>query len=97
MYIDERVLMTLNHGIRDKNLVVVAVSQCKVGRVELESYGAGKQLSDIGVISGKDMTLEAGMLIGRLLSNCSLSWFSHIHACPTISTCLSEFPYRFST
>ncbi|MDA7947254.1 MAG: asparaginase [Hyphomicrobiaceae bacterium] len=40
-------------------VVVVAVSQCLEGRVTLDRYAAGSALSDVGVVSGYDMTTEA--------------------------------------
>ena len=45
----------------DKDVVVVACSQCLRGRVELEEYAVGKQLHDAGVISALDMTCEAAV------------------------------------
>jgi L-asparaginase len=39
--------------------VIVAVSQCPEGNVELRRYSAGSALADAGVISGFDMTTEA--------------------------------------
>ena len=43
----------------DRNVLVVACSQCLRGRVSLEDYAVGKQLHDIGVVSAMDMTTEA--------------------------------------
>ncbi len=43
----------------EKNVVVVACSQCLRGTVELEDYAVGKQLHDAGVLSAMDMTCEA--------------------------------------
>ena len=45
----------------DKDVVVVACSQCLRGRVELEEYAVGKQLHNAGVISALDMTCEAAV------------------------------------
>lgn len=39
--------------------VIVAVSQCPEGNVELRRYSAGSALADAGVLSGFDMTAEA--------------------------------------
>lgn len=53
-------------------VVMVAVTQCFEGGVELESYVAGSALNDAGVISGAGMTREAAfgklhMLLGSNL------------------------------
>lgn len=40
-------------------VVVVNVSQCVAGSVEMERYGAGVRLLDTGIISGRDITVEA--------------------------------------
>ncbi|MNF92568.1 L-asparaginase 1 [compost metagenome] len=44
---------------RDKGVVVVAVTQCHEGGVELDVYEAGSRLRDVGVLSGGGMTREA--------------------------------------
>jgi L-asparaginase len=49
---------TIKQAINN-NISVVISSQCEVGSVELETYEVGKQLLDVGVISAKDMTIEA--------------------------------------
>jgi len=50
-------------------VVMVAITQCFEGGIELESYAAGSALNDAGVISGAGMTREAAfgklhMLLG---------------------------------
>jgi L-asparaginase len=45
----------------EKNVTVVACSQCLKGTVELEDYAVGKQLADAGVLSAMDMTCEAAV------------------------------------
>ncbi|MCY1251056.1 L-asparaginase 1 [compost metagenome] len=40
-------------------MVVVAVTQCHEGGVELDVYEAGSRLRDVGVLSGGGMTREA--------------------------------------
>ncbi|GIV26764.1 MAG: L-asparaginase 1 [Bacteroidia bacterium] len=45
----------------DKGIVVLDVTQCLQGSVELGKYETSKYLKDIGVISGGDMTLEASV------------------------------------
>jgi L-asparaginase len=53
---------------RDKGVVVVAVTQCHEGGVELDVYEAGSRLRGVGVLSGGGMTREAafGKLHGLL-------------------------------
>ncbi|MES2808313.1 MAG: asparaginase [Bacteroidota bacterium] len=41
--------------------VILDISQCKVGTVELGRYDTSKQLKDIGVANGYDMTFEAAV------------------------------------
>src|SRR6201991_948058 len=48
-------------GAIDSGKVVVDISQCKVGTVELGRYETSKQLKDIGVANGYDMTYEAAV------------------------------------
>lgn len=45
----------------DSGKVIVDISQCKVGTVELGRYETSKQLKDIGVANGYDMTYEAAI------------------------------------
>lgn len=45
----------------DSGKVIVDISQCKVGTVELGRYETSKQLKDIGVANGYDMTFEAAV------------------------------------
>ncbi|MNY57812.1 L-asparaginase 1 [compost metagenome] len=53
---------------RDKGVVVIAVTQCHEGGVELDVYEAGSRLRGVGVLSGGGMTREAafGKLHGLL-------------------------------
>jgi L-asparaginase len=44
---------------QDKGLVVVAITQCHEGGVELDVYEAGSRLRGFGVLSGGGMTREA--------------------------------------
>lgn len=44
---------------RDKGVVVVAITQCHEGGVELDIYEAGSRLRGVGVLSGGGMTREA--------------------------------------
>jgi len=45
----------------DGGKVIVDISQCKVGTVELGRYETSKQLKDVGVANGYDMTYEAAV------------------------------------
>ena len=42
-------------------MVIVAVTQCLYGAVELESYAAGAALIGAGVVGGRDLTIEAAL------------------------------------
>ena len=44
----------------EKDVLVVAVSQCHKGAVSLEAYEVGRRLLEIGVVSALDMTTEVG-------------------------------------
>jgi L-asparaginase len=44
---------------RDNGVVIVAVTQCHEGGVELDVYEAGSRLRGVGVLSGGGMTREA--------------------------------------
>ena len=45
----------------DSGKVILDISQCKVGPVELGRYETSKQLKDIGVANGYDMTYESAV------------------------------------
>ncbi len=45
----------------DNGKVILDISQCKVGTVELGRYETSKQLKDIGVANGYDMTYESAV------------------------------------
>lgn len=47
--------------ILDTGTVVVNVSQCRGGMVEMEKYATGRQLMELGIISGRDITVEAAI------------------------------------
>ncbi len=46
---------------KERGIVVVNVTQCVRGSVEMGLYDTGYQLKEAGVISGKDMTVEAAV------------------------------------
>lgn len=53
-------LSTIKSAI-DKNIIVVNITQCLVGSVDMEAYATGVQLKKMGVISGYDSTTEAAL------------------------------------
>jgi L-asparaginase len=50
----------LKHAI-NSGKVILDISQCKVGTVELGRYETSKELKDMGVANGYDMTYEAAI------------------------------------
>ena len=51
---------TLEEAI-GRGLIILNVSQCPAGSVEMERYETGVKLQKIGVVSGKDITTEAAL------------------------------------
>lgn len=51
----------LLRNISERGVVVVNISQCVAGFVEMSRYDAGYQLKDLGVVSGRDSTVEAAV------------------------------------
>lgn len=54
-------VMDLVKSVTDKGIVVLDVTQCGGGKVELGMYDTSAQLLDIGVVSGVDITPEAAL------------------------------------
>lgn len=54
----DKFLATLQEAVA-RGLIVVNVTQCLTGKVEMKRYGTGATLLEAGVISGGDMTIEA--------------------------------------
>ncbi len=52
-------LLTCLTKADQRGIIIVNCSQCTKGTVNMEGYATGTSLSKCGVISGKDMTLEA--------------------------------------
>ena len=50
----------LREAINEGKLIL-NISQCKVGTVELGRYETSRQLREMGVVSGYDMTFEAAV------------------------------------
>jgi len=66
---DPGFVRSLEDSIR-KGLLVINVSQCAGGSVQQGKYATSKQLQQIGVVSGRDLTTEAALtklmvLLGR--------------------------------
>ncbi|MDR2813737.1 MAG: asparaginase [Prevotellaceae bacterium] len=57
---ESRFLAAVEEGVK-KGIVVVNVTQCASGSVEMNRYQAGKALKNIGVLSGYDITTEAAV------------------------------------
>lgn len=55
----------------DKSKIIYNVTQCQGGRVEMGRYSTSKELLDMGVISGFDITIEAA--ICKMMHTLSLS------------------------
>jgi hypothetical protein len=58
---DDAFLGALREGIQENDKVVVNITQCPQGMVEMGLYAASVGLIDNGVISGLDMTPEAAL------------------------------------
>lgn len=57
---DEALLSCLRKA-KQQGIIVVNCSQCIKGKVNMSGYATGNALSEAGVISGHDMTLEAAL------------------------------------
>ena len=57
---DKDLLKVLSQA-NDDGIVIVNLSQCHRGKVNMSGYATGKSLQNCGVISGADMTIEAAL------------------------------------
>ncbi|RKF20431.1 L-asparaginase 1 [Alginatibacterium sediminis] len=57
---DPNLLQTLREA-SERGVVIVNLSQCLTGRVNMKGYASGDALSQCGVVSGQDMTTEAAL------------------------------------
>lgn len=58
----------------DKGIIVMNVTQCHAGKVDMDAYATGVALKNIGVVGGDDITIEAALakiyfLLGQYSSN----------------------------
>jgi len=54
-------IMRLLKDASQRGVVIVNISQCVAGCVEMARYGGGYQLQNAGVVSGRDSTVEAAV------------------------------------
>jgi len=71
---------------QDRGIVVLAVTQCHEGGVELDIYEAGSRLRGVGVLSGGGMTREAAFgklnaLLGAGLTNSEVRRLVELDLC----------------
>ncbi|MGB5828772.1 MAG: asparaginase [Pseudomonas mandelii] len=76
---------------RDNGVVIVAVTQCHEGGVELDVYEAGSRLRGVGVLSGGGMTREAAFgklhaLLGANLETIQVQQLVELDLCGELST-----------
>lgn len=57
---DDRFIDIISGGIK-RGLVIVNVTQCSSGSVDMERYSTGSSLGKIGVLSGYDITTESAV------------------------------------
>ena len=54
-------MLNLLHDATARGIIIVNISQCVAGSVEMQRYETGYQLQQAGVISGHDSTVEAAV------------------------------------
>lgn len=74
----------------NRGIVIVNVSQCLYGSVEMHRYKNGQKLEKLGVISGHDLTTEAALakmmyLFGRKLDAAEVCRFLQVPLCGEVS------------
>jgi L-asparaginase len=62
---------------QQQNILLINLSQCLQGKVNMDSYATGRTLQKLGMLSGADMTLEAAItkvyyLLSQRLSNADI-------------------------
>ena len=64
----------------DRGIIVLNITQCQAGRVDMDTYSTGKSLKNIGVVGGGDSTTEAAVaklffLLGQYTDNKEIVYF----------------------
>ena len=64
----------------DRGIIVLNITQCQAGRVDMDTYSTGKSLKNIGVVGGGDSTTEAAVaklffLLGQYTDNKDIVYF----------------------
>lgn len=70
----DKALLSCLAKAKEQGIVVVNCSQCIKGKVNMSGYATGNALSEAGVISGHDMTLEATLTKLHYLLSKDLSY-----------------------
>ncbi|KGJ93841.1 asparaginase [Colwellia psychrerythraea] len=70
----DKALLSCLRKAKEQGIVVVNCSQCIKGKVNMSGYATGNALSEVGVISGHDMTLEATLTKLHYLLSKNLSY-----------------------
>ncbi|WP_343152677.1 asparaginase [Buchnera aphidicola] len=58
------------HSASKRNIILVNLTQCISGTVNMSGYATGNALSNVGVISGYDLTIEAALTKLHFLFSC---------------------------
>jgi len=73
-----------------KGLIILNVTQCEIGGVNMDRYFTGNHLRNIGVVGGRDITVEAALtkmmfLFGQDLSRDEIIHFLNVSICGEMS------------